>query len=97
MVYLFSCLYITEREGLTNVLAVEKLNTLFLQSLYYEMRNNHNDYESKFARLLSVIPVFRMVNRKHAMALNGMKMQKANVLSEFPELHKEIYDVKEDN
>ncbi|XP_060576196.1 ecdysone-induced protein 75B-like isoform X2 [Ruditapes philippinarum] len=86
-----------EREGLTNILAVEKLNTLFLQSLYYEMRNNHNDYESKFARLMSIIPVFRNVNRKHSMALNGMKMQRANVISEFPELHKEIFDIKEDN
>ncbi|XP_053377081.1 uncharacterized protein LOC123529961 isoform X2 [Mercenaria mercenaria] len=86
-----------EREGLTNVLAVDKLHTLFLQSLYYEMRNNHNDYESKFARLLSVIPVFRNVNAKHSMALNAMKMQKASVVEDFPELHKEIFDIKDDN
>lgn len=86
-----------EREGLTNVLAVDKLNTLFLQSLFYEMKKNHNDFESKFARLLSVIPVFKNINRKHSMALNGMKMQKASVIDEFPELHKEIFDIKEDN
>lgn len=86
-----------EREGLTNVLAVDKLNTLFLQSLFYEMRKNHNDFENKFARLLSVIPVFRNINRKHAMALNGMKMQRASVIEDFPELHKEIFDIKESN
>jgi len=83
-----------EREGLLNIAAVEKLNTLFLQSLYFEMRNNHNDFEDKFARLLSIIPVFKIVNKKHAMALNGMKMQKAPVIEEFPELHKEIFDIK---
>lgn len=81
----------TETEGLTNVLAVDKLNTLFLQSLYFQMRKNHNDFENKFARLLSIIPVFKHVNRKHSMALNGMKMHKAPEVSEFPELHKEIY------
>lgn len=85
----------TEREGLNNVVAVEKLNTLFLQSLYYKMKNNHDDYEDKFARLLGIIPVFKAVNKKHSMALNGMKMQKAPVIQEFPELHKEIFDIKE--
>ncbi|KAL4226753.1 hypothetical protein ACF0H5_014733 [Mactra antiquata] len=84
-----------EREGLLNVVAVEKLNTLFMQSLYFEMRRNHNDFEDKFARLLGIIPMFKMVNKKHAMALNSMKMQRASVINEFPDLHKEIYDIKE--
>ena len=70
---------------------VEKLSTLFLQSLYIDMKNHHNDSENKFARLLGVIPVFRRVNQKHSMTLNNMKMQKAPVVEELPELHKEIF------
>lgn len=86
-----------EREGLVNVMTVEKLHTLFLQSLYLDMKNHHNDYENKFARLLGIIPVFKNVNKKHAMTLNSMKMQKAPVINEFPELHKEIYDIKDES
>jgi len=86
-------LSITEREGLANILAIEKLNTLFLQSLYFEMKKNHNDYENKFARLLGIIPVFKNINKKHSMALNAMKMQKHPVIDEYPALPKEIYDI----
>lgn len=86
-----------EREGLENIVAVEKLHSLFLQSLYFEMRKNHNDYESKFARLLGIIPVFKHINRKHAMALNAMKMQKDPVIEQYPPLPKEIYDIENKN
>lgn len=81
-----------DRESLDNVGAIEILNTLFLQALYFEMRKNHNDFENKFARLLGIIPVFKMINQKHTMALNAMKMKKDPVMEVYPALPKEIYD-----
>lgn len=78
-------------------MAIEKLHSLFLQSLYFEMRRNHNDYESKFARLLGIIPVFKHINKKHSMALNAMKMQKDPVIEQYPPLPKEIYDIENKN
>ena len=95
--FISCCFLSTEREGLANVQAAEKLNMLFLQSLYLQMSQHHENLDDTFARLLSLIPVFRQVNKKHSMALNSMKMQKAPVIGEFPELHKEIYDIKEDS
>ncbi|XP_052779757.1 retinoic acid receptor gamma-like isoform X2 [Mya arenaria] len=82
-----------ERENLDNVLAVEKLHTLFLQSLFFEIRKNHNDFENKFARLLGILPVFKQINQKHSAVLNAMKMQKDPVINEYPPLSKEIYDI----
>ena len=90
---LLSFLIFSERDNLENMTAVEKLHTLFLQSLYFEMKKNHNDFENKFARLLGIIPVFKHVNKKHAMALNAMTMQKDPSIEEYPALPREIYDV----
>lgn len=61
------------------------------------MRDVSEDYENKFARLLSVIPLFKTLNMKHSMALNNMKMQNPPAVKEFPELHKEIFDIKEND
>lgn len=77
-------------------MAVEKLHTLFLQSLFFEIRKNHNDYENKFARLLGIIPVFKQINMKHSAMLNALKMQKDPVIEEYPALTKEIYDVNDE-
>lgn len=79
------------------MVAIEKLHNLYLQSLYFEMQKNHNDYENKFCRLLGVIPVFKHINMKHSMALNAMKMQKDPVIEEYPPLPKEIYDIEDKN
>ena len=73
--------------------AIEKLSTLYLQSLYVSMKRNHVNFEDKFCKVCGVIPVFRYINQKHSMALNSMKMQNAEVVKEFPPLHKEVYDL----
>ncbi|XP_052284601.1 uncharacterized protein LOC127881013 isoform X3 [Dreissena polymorpha] len=92
---LSACLIMSpEREGLENVVAIEKLHTLFLQSLFFEMRKNHEDYENKFVSLLGIMPVFRQINQKHSSMLNALKMQKDPVIEEYPLLPKEIFDVE---
>ncbi|KAH3848493.1 thyroid hormone receptor alpha-like [Dreissena polymorpha] len=91
---LSACLIMSpEREGLENVAAIEKLHALFLQSLFFEMRKNHNDFENKFARLLGIIPEFRQINRKHSSMLKALKQNKDPVMDEYPPLPKELYDV----
>ena len=88
-----SDLCFSERDGLNNIKAIEKLNTLYLQSLFVAMKRHHSNYENTFCKLMGIIPVFRYINQKHSMALNSMKMQNAQVISEFPPLHKEVYDL----
>ena len=92
-VNLISGFCFSEREDLKNIKAIEKLHTLYLQSLFTSMKRNHVNFEDKFCKLIGIIPIFNYINQKHSMALNSMKMQNANVVHEFPPLHKEVFDL----
>ncbi|KAK7499613.1 hypothetical protein BaRGS_00009265, partial [Batillaria attramentaria] len=82
-----------DRKGLKNQRAIAKIQSLFQQALYYLMKHNHPDPDTKFAQLMGLIPMFRRINEEHSRALNSIRMKSPEEFSaQFPPLHQEIYD-----
>ncbi|KAL5013634.1 hypothetical protein ScPMuIL_007904 [Solemya velum] len=84
-----------DRAELVNVKAIQKLQGLFQQALYILMRKNHSDYDNIFAKVLSIIPIFRRINKQHSIALNNMKMADPG-FTMFPALHREMFEDEEE-
>ncbi|XP_036357191.1 nuclear hormone receptor family member nhr-48 isoform X2 [Octopus sinensis] len=83
-----------DRQNLSGVKAVSKIQGLFLQALYNELKANHKDYDTLFNDLIRTIPMFREFNHQHAMSLNNIRMRSIHSQFDFPELHKEVFDYK---
>ncbi|GAB1606392.1 nuclear hormone receptor family member nhr-48 isoform X1 [Argonauta hians] len=83
-----------DRQNLSGVKAVTKIQGLFLQALYNELKANHKDYDNLFNNLIRTIPMFREFNHQHAMSLNNIRMRSIHSELDFPELHKEVFDYK---
>lgn len=85
-----------DRKNLRNKRPVGKIQSLFLQALYYLMKHNHPDPDAKFQQLMGLITMFRRINEEHSRALNNIRMKSPEEFNrEFPDLHKEIYDWSE--
>ncbi|XP_067682974.1 nuclear receptor subfamily 1 group D member 2-like isoform X1 [Haliotis asinina] len=84
-----------DRKGLKNVKALNKIQTLFQQSLYMMLDQNHPEPDTLFLKLLTSVPVLRTINEEHSKAINNIKMTQPGTYEEvFPALHQEVFDGK---
>ncbi|CAG5126147.1 unnamed protein product, partial [Candidula unifasciata] len=81
-----------DREGLKNRTAIHTIQQLFMQALYFQLKQCHEDADHIFHSLMSMIPVFRKVSDDHAKFLNNIKMRAPDQFEHFPLLHQEVFD-----
>ncbi|CAL1531516.1 unnamed protein product [Lymnaea stagnalis] len=82
-----------ERSGLKNTTAVRTIHRLFLQALYCSLKQTHADADHTFRSLLSLLPLLKNINESHTRFLNNIKAKSpAMFSSQFPQLHKEVFD-----
>ncbi|KAH9504773.1 hypothetical protein Btru_061934 [Bulinus truncatus] len=82
-----------ERYGLKNPSAVQTIQQLYLQALYYLLQHQHKDADEIFHKLINLIPLFRRINEDHARFLNNIKMKSPEQFSQqFAQLHREVFD-----
>lgn len=78
------------RPGLKNRDQVEKLQKLYLQSLYLCLKQNHpEDHDVLFGRVIDTLPLSDRLNRLHATTVGNVK--KKNPEIHFPDVHNEIF------
>ncbi|XP_050412185.1 nuclear receptor ROR-beta [Patella vulgata] len=81
-----------DRAGSQSKADVDKIQGLFKQAIYLQLKENHTDADSIYTKLMATIPIFREINEKHTQALSKMKMAAPEEFSNsFPSLHQEMY------
>ncbi|XP_067935972.1 nuclear receptor ROR-beta-like [Watersipora subatra] len=81
----------SEVEGFENAKAVEKLECLFVQTLYDHISRNHPDAPHRFESLIRLIPLVDNTSQAHAKSLHKIKCNVPSAEHPFPPLHKEIF------
>lgn len=69
--YLIYCICVTDRPGLRGADLVEKLQMSITRGLQLQMKVNHHDDQSIFAKLLVKVSELRMLNTVHSEKLLG--------------------------
>lgn len=83
-----------DRQNLSGVKAISKIQGLFLQALYNKIKHTHEDYDTLFESLIRTIPMFREFNHQHSVSLNNIRMKSTKSRFDFPDLHKEVFDFR---
>jgi hypothetical protein len=82
-----------DREGLKNAAAVKVLQQLYIQALYLQLKQSHEDADQTLTALMNMVPVFRKINEDHLKFIKMIKMKSpADYEKKFPALHKELFD-----
>ncbi|XP_076447305.1 nuclear receptor ROR-alpha-like [Babylonia areolata] len=80
------------RPGLKEAKLIGTIQLLYLRSLFNLMKQNHSDPDTKFTKVLGLVPMFRRMSEEHSKALGAMKMQSPDAFDkQFHPLHKELY------
>ncbi|XP_059138741.1 nuclear receptor ROR-beta-like [Physella acuta] len=82
-----------DRKDLKNREAIQTIQQLYLQALYYLLQHNHKDPDTTFVSLIQLIPLLQRINEDHAKFLNNIKMKSPTEFNQqFAQLHREVFD-----
>lgn len=84
-------LFADDREGLQDVISVNRIQSRLLTALHIEILRNHRNDPHTFAKCLLLLPMLRTVDDFHNQFIIRLKLGSTNL--PMPELYKEVYDL----